>query len=320
MRIAVDAMGGDAAPEAPVRGALEAAGPGAGELEVLLVGDPELLGEYVDGREGEGRFRIVEAPDRVEPGEPPALAVRRKPRSSIVVGLQLVADGEADAFVSAGPTGAVMAGSVLVLGGLPGVDRPAVAAVVPTAASPTLLLDAGANVSCRPRHLHQFARLGRVYLQDLLDTPDPRIGLLNVGEEEEKGDDLVRAAHRLLREDPELNFVGNVEGNRIIEGVCDVLVCDGFVGNVVLKFYESIAGHVVGLLEEHAGESRAYRRIRKVLDYAEYGGAPLLGVGGVSVICHGASPPRAIRNAVGAAARAVEADMVEHLARALPRS
>jgi glycerol-3-phosphate acyltransferase PlsX len=249
------------------------------------------------------------------------LAVRRKPDSSIVVGLRLQREGEADAFVSAGSTGAVLAASLFVLGRLPGVDRPAVGAMFPTSGAPVLVLDAGANVNCRPEHLHQFAHLGSIYVRDLRSVDVPRVGLLNVGEEAEKGDDLAAATYALLREDPDLHFVGNVEGHRIIEGRCDVLVCDGFVGNVLLKFYESMAGFIVGLL--HPGgdapevEARERGPVERMLDYTEYGGAPLLGVNGVVVLCHGSSPPRAIRNALIVAVEAVRADMVSDLGRDL---
>lgn len=311
-------MGGDRAPDVPVRAAREAlTGPG-GELEVLLVGDPNALDAALDRAGGRtDGLSVVPAGQTVADDEPPARAVRRKPDSSIAVGLRLQRDGAADAFVSAGPTGAVMAGSMLVLGGLPGVERPALGAVVPTAHTPALIVDVGANVSARPGHLRQFARLGAVYVREVLGVEDPAVGLLNVGEEEGKGDEVAVDAHELLRSDGDLRFAGNVEGDRIIRGDCDVLVCDGFVGNVLLKFYESIAGYVAGLLEEASGGRLPpeHRRIRRVLDYAEYGGAPLLGVEGVAVVCHGASSSRAVRNAVGVAARAARSGIVDALAR-----
>lgn len=332
VRVALDAMGGEDAPRVPVRAALEAL-EADDELEVLLVGRPDEVRATLRAVEPSGRRpELVDASERVTMDEPPVRAVRSKPDSSIVVGLGLQRSGEADAFVSAGSTGAVMAASHLVLGPLPGVDRPAVAAVFPTAAAPVLVLDVGANVGSRSRHLHQFAHLGSIYLRDLHGTDEPRVGLLNVGEEEEKGDEVVQAAHRLLSADPGIRFVGNVEGDRIIEGACDVLVCDGFAGNVLLKFYESVAGLVAKLAGEEAGPAAAgdaagdgpapagasgLARVLDVLDYTRYGGAPLLGVDGVSVLCHGASPPRAVRNAVGVAAGCVRAGMVEDLARDL---
>jgi glycerol-3-phosphate acyltransferase PlsX len=246
--------------------------------------------------------------------------MRRKPKSSIVVGLKLVRDGEADAFVSAGSTGAVMATSLFTLRPLPGVDRPAIGTLLPTSASPCLMLDAGANVDCKPVHLVQFAHLGNIYAQDLMGVERPRVGLLNIGEEPKKGDELTVEAYRLLEAERGLNFVGNVEGRDIIQGACDIVVCDGFVGNVLLKFYESVAELIIGFLRKelrHKDEQLDLEELFRVLDYAEYGGAPLLGVGGVSIICHGESSPRAIRNALRVAARAVRSNMVTHIAREL---
>ncbi|MDX1578428.1 MAG: phosphate--acyl-ACP acyltransferase, partial [Gemmatimonadota bacterium] len=212
----------------------------------------------------------------------------------------------------------VMAASLFVLGPLPGVERPPVGARFPAQRGEVLVLDAGANVDARPEQLHQFARLGAVYAADLLGVERPRIGLLNVGEEEEKGNDVIVSAHRLLRADSSLRFVGNVEGHEIIRGACDVLVCDGFVGNALLKFYESMAGFVLGLLREHFSRDRdELEEIFRFLDYTEYGGAPLLGVDGVAIICHGASPAGAIKNAVGLAAQCVRSGMVPDMARDL---
>lgn len=320
--MALDAMGGDDAPCAPLAGAAAALEEAAGSLEILAVGDPEVIrtaaGQYpvLDDQ----RFRILPARQTIEADEPPALAVRRKRDSSIVVGLEAIRRGEADAFISAGSTGAVMAASLLILGPLPGVARPAVGAVFPTSEGPSLVLDVGANVGSRPEHLHQFARLGAIYVRDLLGIDIPRIGLLNVGREEEKGDDLAVATHRLLEGDRSLNFVGNVEGHEIIQGRCDVLVCDGFVGNALLKFYESMAGFVMELLERHLPEARQeVEEIFQFLDYTEYGGAPLLGVDGVSIICHGSSPPRAIKNAIRVAVGSVRSGMVRDMARDLER-
>jgi len=238
-----------------------------------------------------------------------------KPDSSIAVGVNLQKDGQADAFVSAGSTGAVMAASLLMLRPLPGVDRPAIAAMVPTSQGPMVLVDAGANVDCKPENLVQFARLGAVYARDVLGRGRPRVGLLNIGEEPEKGNELAVETHRRLAAS-ELNFVGNVEGRDIIQGTCDVLVADGFAGNVLLKFYESVAGFVLGLLHRDLGPNGVdspKARVERILDYAEYGGAPLLGVNGISIICHGDSPPRAITNALKAAETASNAHMVGHI-------
>lgn len=326
-RIVLDAMGGDDAPRVPVEGALAALSRNGGGVEIVLVGEPDAVRSALRDSAPDGpppNLRVVSAPRTIEPDEPPVMAVRRKKDSSIVVGVGMLGRGEADAFVSAGPTGAVMAASHLELGPLPGVDRPAIGAVFPTVASPTLVLDVGGNLDCRPEHLRQFAHLGLIYARDMLGRPEPRVGLLNVGEESKKGDETVVVAHALLEGDPELNFVGNVEGNQIIRSACDVLVCDGFVGNVLLKFFESMAGFVVGWLEERGEEGLVedgeLSELLSVLDYAEYGGAPLLGVNGVSIVCHGGSSPRAIENALHFAARSVRSKMVEHLTREMARA
>lgn len=324
MRIALDAMGTDRAPAVEVEGAVAALGEFGDALEMVLVGDRAAieaeLGRYPDAPRA--RIEIVHAADRIAMGDMPAQAVRRKPDSSIAVGLGLHRRGEVDAFISAGSTGAVMAGSLLLLRPLPGVDRPAVGAVFPTTTGHTLVLDAGANIETRPQHLVQFAHLGTIYAQDLMGKERPRVGLLNIGEEPEKGDERTVETHRLLAGQSRLNFVGNIEGRDIIAGKCDVLICDGFVGNVLLKFYESVAAFIIGLLErelEASGAELDLGKIFRLLDYTEYGGAPLLGVNGVTVICHGGSPPRAIQNAIRVAYQAVETGMVSHIERQLSR-
>ncbi|MEQ9400022.1 MAG: phosphate acyltransferase PlsX [Longimicrobiales bacterium] len=321
MRIALDAMGTDHAPAAEVAGAIGALQELESDIEVVLVGDRATI-EAELARHPDvprGRLHVHHASERVTAADSPASVIRRKPDSSIVVGLKLQKVGEADAFVSAGSTGAVMATSLFTLRPLPGVDRPPIGTILPTAKLPCVMLDAGANVDCKPHHLHQFAHLGRIYAQDLMGRERPRVALLNIGEEPEKGDEVSVEAHRLLAADAGLNFVGNVEGRDIIRGVCDVVVCDGFVGNVLLKFYESVAHFIIGLLQEEVdrtGGSMDLQNVFRFLDYTEYGGAPLLGVGGVSIICHGESPPRAIQNALAVAARAVRAGMVRHMEQA----
>lgn len=325
MRIALDALGTDQAPGPEIEGALLALSSDP-DLVVVLVGDGPRLEEELKGRGSvvpAGRIEIAHAPDRIHPGESPASAVRRRPESSIVSGIRLQKEGAVEAFVSAGSTGAMMAASLIFLRPLPGVDRPAIGTVLPTSRGATLMLDGGANVDCKPRHLLQFAQLGHIYAQDLMGVSRPRIGLLNIGEEPEKGDELAVEAHALLKEAEGLHFVGNVEGREIIGGACDVLVCDGFVGNVLLKFYESVAAFIIELLRAEMGRTGASLDVEgtfRVLDYAEYGGAPLLGVNGVSVICHGASPPKAIGNALAVASRAVRSGMVRHIARELSGS
>jgi glycerol-3-phosphate acyltransferase PlsX len=319
VRIALDAMGTDHAPRSEVSGALGALRELESDIEIVLVGDRTTLESELAAHDDypRDRLHIHHAPDRVLAGDPPATVLRRKPHSSIVVGLKLQKDGEADAFISAGSTGAVMAASLFVLRPLPGVERPSVATFLPTRSEPALLLDAGTNVDCKPRHLVQFAHLGHIYVQDVLGVERPRIGLLNIGEEPEKGDERAVETFRLLSSEAGLHFVGNVEGREVVEGRCDVLVADGFVGNVLLKFYESVAQFIVGLMQRELKRSDLemdMQNIFRVLDYSEYGGAPLLGVNGVTIICHGGSPPKAIRNAVRVAAQAVRSGMVRDMA------
>ncbi|HEX5520293.1 MAG TPA: phosphate acyltransferase PlsX [Longimicrobiaceae bacterium] len=322
MRIALDAMGSDRAPAVEVEAAVAALRELPGDFRLALVGDAAAieaeLARYADfPRE---RIDVVHAAERIAMGESPAHAIRRKPDSSIVVGLKLHQRGEADAFISAGSTGAVMAGSLVLLRPLPGVDRPAIGTILPTSKGYTLLLDAGANVDTDAENLLQFAHLGSIYARDLMGYEQPRVGLLNIGEEPEKGDERTVQAHRLLSQTPHLNFIGNVEGRDIIHDAADVVVCDGFVGNVLLKFYESVAGFIARLLRREAEAATAsldLTRVFQVLDYTEIGGAPLLGVNGVTIICHGGSPPRAIRNAIRIAVQAVENDMVSHIRKRL---
>jgi len=322
VRIVLDAMGTDGAPDSEVAGAIRALREIEEDIEIVLVGDQEILQAEV-ARHGTvplDRLHFEHAPDRVLSAEASASVLRKRPESSIVKGLRLQREGKADAFVSAGSTGAVMAASLFILKPLEGVDRPAIGTVLPTAKEPVLMLDAGANVDCKPHHLVQFARLGNIYAQDLMGRELPRIGLVNIGEESEKGNELALEAHQRLAHDPELCFVGNIEGREIIHGSCDVLVCDGFVGNVLLKFYESVAQFIVEYLRSYlqrAGTQVALDEALCVLDYSEYGGAPLLGVNGVSIICHGSSSPNAILNAIRVAAQAVRTSMVEHVAREL---
>lgn len=312
-------MGTDDAPTVEVEGALRALSDLEDDIELVLVGDPVRIREELERHDAldTPRLAVHPAMDRVLAGDAPSTVLRKKPDSSIAVGLRLHKAGEVDAFVSAGSTGAVMAASLFVLRRLPGVERPSVGTFFPTRGAPTLLLDAGTNVDCKPRHLVQFAHLGRVYMADVLGLESPRIGLLNIGEEPSKGDELTQETFSLLEADSGLNFVGNIEGRDVLEGSCDVLVADGFVGNVLLKFYESVAQFILGLVREEladAADSPPFDSVTRLLDYSEYGGAPLLGVNGVTIICHGGSPPKAIRNAIRVAAQAVRSDMVADMA------
>jgi glycerol-3-phosphate acyltransferase PlsX len=325
MRIVLDAMGTDDAPRIEVAGTIEALREHESDVEVILVGDRDAIeAELATHESAPPRISIYHAPDRVQGNDSPASVIRKKPHSSIVVGLELQRKGEADAFVSAGSTGAVMATSLFKLKTLPGVDRPAVGTLLPTAKEQCLLVDAGANIDCKPQHLVQFAHLGSIYAREIMGRTEPRIALLNIGKEPGKGDELSAAAFRVLNREDGLNFVGNLEGGGIIEGVCDVIVCDGFVGNVLLKFYESVAQFITSLIKKKLDalteNSLDFEEIFRILDYSETGGAPLLGVGGVSVICHGGSSSKAIRNAIKVAVQAVRSDMVAQTASRLAAS
>ncbi|MEK0430640.1 MAG: hypothetical protein RL139_444 [Gemmatimonadota bacterium] len=326
-RIALDAMGGDHAPEAPIAAALLALEELAPEHQIQLVGqstviraqlESQLAGasELVRAAAAE-RLEIVDALQVIEMTDKPSVAIRGKPDSSMAVGLRLQVEGRSEAFVSAGNTGAQMAASAFILRLHEGLSRPAIATVLPTAGKPLVVLDAGANVDCAAAELVQFARLGHVYARDILGRPTPAVGLLSIGEEPEKGNAAVKEAHQLLQ-GVGLNFIGNVEGRDIPMAACDrgpidVVVCDGFTGNVLLKLYEGVAPMLFGILAKAGFPTDQLKRALSVLDYAAYGGAPLLGVKGVSIICHGKSTPEAIKNGIRVALQAVESRMSQHI-------
>jgi phosphate acyltransferase len=323
VRIAVDAMGGDKGPRVVVPGAIDAILARRGDLRLVLVGREEEVRPLVGGVDP-GLIEIVHASETIDMHESPATAIRRKKDASITVALRLLREGKVDAMVSAGNTGAVVASALLTIGRLHGVSRPAISTLWPNKKSGAVVLDVGANHECTPKNLVQFAIMGSVFAERHLDIERPRVGLLNIGEERTKGNELVRDSYQLLEVDGRINFVGNVEGRDVFDGAADVVVCDGFVGNVILKFSESIYGflsHLVrdeirrGLLAK-AGAllmTPAFKSIRSELDYAEYGGAPLLGVKGVVIISHGKSSRRAIANAILAAAKSVNADVNRHI-------
>lgn len=325
IRIAIDAMGGDEAPAVPVAGAALALAALPQDVTIQLVGQTSAIEAELarQSAKRDARLVIVEAPDVIGMGEKPLQALRAKKNSSIAVALGLQKAGQSDAFISAGNTGAVMAASTLILKLFPGFERPAIGTPFPTYDKPVLVLDAGANVDCSAQELVGFARLGVQYARDVFERPNAAVGLLNIGEEEEKGNAAAKEAHRLLSESG-LPFVGNIEGRDILRGKCekgsfDVVVCDGFVGNVLLKFYESVAQLFNKLIARELGGDIAggagMKRIWKILDYAQYGGAPLLGVQGVSIIGHGRSSAEAVRSAVNVAVEAVRHDLVKHMAR-----
>ena len=323
IRIALDAMGGDNAPRVEVEGAVQALRELPPTFRIQLVGRTADIEAALAaaGDVDRSRIDIIDAPEVVGMGEKPLQAIRGKPRSSIAVGLGLQKQGDSDAFISAGNTGAVMAASTLLLRLHPGVQRAAIGTVFPTAGQPVLLLDAGANVDCDPRELLGFAHLGAIYARDILGRATPAVGLLNIGEEDEKGNAVVKEAHQLLKSASGFQYLGNVEGRDIPAGECrggplDVVVCDGFVGNIVLKFYESAARVFVSLLRQEIPDilrRPEMAKVLKVLDYSTYGGAPLLGVKGVAIICHGSSLPKAIRNAIRVAGQMVENGLNLHI-------
>ncbi|PYQ68947.1 MAG: phosphate acyltransferase PlsX [Acidobacteria bacterium] len=321
--IAVDAMGGDFAPRPVVDGALAAAR--HFDLGVALVG-PRANLDVELGRHDDvdpERIRIVEATDVVAMEDSPAAALRRKPNASIKVAAEIVARGEASALFSAGHTGATVMAAYAAFGMLPGVDRPALAATIPTRRRPAILLDVGASVECRPQHLLQFAIMGSVYARVAFGLENPRVGLLSIGEEATKGNELTREAHRLLRMSP-LAFIGNVEARDVYSGNADVIVCDGFTGNVALKISEGLVDVVESLLSDELSSTitmrvgslltrRALRRFKRRVDYSEYGGAPLLGLAGVTIVGHGRSSAKAVRNAVALGYRFASQRFIERV-------
>jgi len=328
-RIAIDAMGGDHAPAEVVAGALKA----QEELgvEILLVGDPQqieasLLQQDAIGRVCKGQLEIVPSEGTVEMHEEPLSALKRKPKASINVAMNLVKQRQADAVVSAGHSGAAMAAALLRLGRIPGIDRPAIGAVLPTMipGRAVLILDVGANVDCRPKFLEQFAVMGTIYSQYVLGVASPKIGLLNIGEEPSKGNDAAVRTHQLLVDNPHIPFVGNAEGRDVLSGNFDVIVCDGFVGNVLLKFAEAVGEVVVQVLKEELAAGlqnqisapllqESLRGFKQRVDHVEHGGGLLLGVAGVCIISHGSSQAASICNAVRLAKGAFDNQVIERI-------
>src|SRR5437763_6355761 len=319
-------MGGEHGPTVVVEGA--AAAVRESGARVTLVGDRHAIGRQITRLDvGSPNMEIRRASQVVGMAESPSRALRRTRAASLRVAAELVRDGDASAFISAGNTGAAMAIAMFVIGVLRGIDRPAIATVLPSLKRATLLLDVGANVAPKPWHIFQYALMGHVYARDILGVDNPRVGLLSVGEEEGKGNDLTREAYEQLKESA-LNFMGNVEGRDIYNGTCDVVVTDGFTGNVALKISESLAEMLGAMIKEEltrdlrskigaALSTPAFTRFRKRVDYTELGGAPLLGIDGVAIICHGASPVKAIKNAVRVAAEWAKKGLNEHIRAAL---
>lgn len=309
IRIAVDAMGGDFAPANIVAGGIEALRESNNRFEIIFVGNQADIKNEIAKLNADGlNYSIVHASEVIDMHDSPTVAFKQKKDSSIVVGLNLHKEGKADAFLSAGNTGAVMSASTLLLGRIEGVSRPSIGTFFPSQKGACLLLDAGANVDCRPQHLVEFAMMGSIYANYILNSPNPTVGIVNIGEESSKGNEVTIEAHRLLKES-KLNFIGNIEGRDILKGKAQVIVCDGFVGNIVLKFAESTLGFLKSKFKSYASENifkkiwvgLMYGTLKKILkdfDYQEHGGVPLLGVKGISLIGHGSSTPKAIKNMV----------------------
>lgn len=326
MVIAVDVAGGDHIPDSPVGGALLALKSNP-DLHILLVGPESMTMSALEGQEYDAsRITIVDAPDIVGMDESPSKAIKTKPNSSIAVGLGLHKQGKCDAFVSAGNTGALLAASTLILGRLQGVLRPTIVTYYPSVKGFRLLVDAGANVEVRPEMLVQFARMGEIYARDMMDIKDPKIGLLNVGEEEEKGTEILKETHQLMKIIP--NFVGNVEGRDILPATADLFVCDGLVGNILLKFGESLVTNMGLLIKQTVKEMQlpedaakvvfgAFQRTMKPFDPDNVGGLPFLGVNGVSLVGHGSSSPKAVHNMILNAIHMVEAKVNDKIVAAL---
>ncbi|MCL5024149.1 MAG: phosphate acyltransferase PlsX [Nitrospirae bacterium] len=313
MRIALDAMGGDFAPAVTIEGAVETVNESE-DIEIALIGDePSIKRELSGKRYPPTRLQIRHASQVVGMDEPALAAIRKKKDSSIRRAVELVKNGEADAVVSAGHSGVAMAAAVLMLGASEGVDRPAIATLMPTLKGTFVLIDAGANVDCMPENLLQFALMGDAYCKTMFDNPEPKIALLSIGEEDTKGNLLTKEAFKLLKE-TSIRFIGNIEGKDIFLGNADVVVCDGFIGNIVLKTSEGLAEAIMRMLKREIADvttgrvgyllvKPALRNFRKKTDYAEYGGAPLLGINGTCIISHGRSSAKAIRNAIKVAAQ-----------------
>ena len=308
-RVALDAMGGDNAPGEMIKGAVEAVKQ-RGDIKILMTGPEELLekalSEYTYPKD---QIEIVNATEVIETAEPPVMAIRRKKDSSIVVAMNLVKTGEADAFVSAGSSGAILVGGQVIVGRIKGVERPPLAPLIPTAKGVSLLIDCGANVDARPSHLVQFAKMGSIYMENIIGKKNPTVGIVNIGAEEEKGNALVKETFPLLKECKDINFVGSVEARDIPSGAVDVVVCEAFVGNVILKLYEGVGGTLIKKIKGSMMTSLrskigallvkpALKATLKDFDASEYGGAPLLGLNGLVVKTHGSSTSKEVCNSI----------------------
>jgi glycerol-3-phosphate acyltransferase PlsX len=305
MRIAIDAMGGDHAPDEIISGTLESIELLDGNDELILVGPKEIIEPRLPS--SKSRITVVDAPEVIEMDEPPIESLRKKRNSSISVMAKMAKEGQADALISAGNTGACVVAFQMRMRNLSGVNRPGIAVVFPTFEGPVTICDVGANIACKPINLYQYGVMARMYSKHALGIENPRVGLMSIGQEDAKGDDVVKKTRELMKSDARLNFIGNIEGRDIFKGVCDVAVCNGFVGNVILKLTEGVVDGLFKAIKHELGQEKlllamkfkpVIKRIYKKYDYNEYGGAPLLGINGTALICHGASESRTIKNAI----------------------
>jgi glycerol-3-phosphate acyltransferase PlsX len=307
MRIAIDVMGGDNAPGEIISGALEAIELLDGNDEVILVGPKEIVEPRLPSKSRKGAVTVVDAPEVISMDEAPIESLRKKRNSSIAVMAKMAKEGQADAVISAGNTGACVVAFQMRMRNLAGVNRPGIAVVFPTFEGPVTICDVGANIACKPINLYQYGVMARMYSKHVLGIENPRVGLMSIGQEDAKGDETVKKTRELMKADAHLNFIGNIEGRDIFKGVCDVVVCDGFVGNVILKLTEGAVDGLFKAIKHELGQEKlrlvmkfkpVMKRIYKKYDYNEYGGAPLLGINGTALICHGASESRTIKNAI----------------------
>ncbi len=329
MRIGIDAMGGDKAPGEPVKGALAARKVLGPDDKIVLIGDSKAIQQHLAGQQGWEEFiELRHASEVIGMADSPVEVLRAKPDSSIAVMAEMHRAGDIDACVSAGNTGACVAAAQMRLRRLKGVQRPGIAIITPTHHGPVAICDVGANVNCRPQHLHQYGVMASVYISMVAGIENPRVGLLSVGEEAAKGNELVKQTRELMKNDSNINFIGNVEGRDLFSGACDVMVCEGFVGNVVLKLMEGMAiGVIKGIFEELVQAAPELlgkimtvgSSLKKKYDFNEYGGAPLLGVSGVLIICHGASDANGIKNAIGVASTMAKHQMNQKITELLSK-
>jgi len=323
MKIIVDAMGGDHAPMEILKGCLDAVK--EYEIELTLIGKEDVIQQHLSSLNAPLEvFAIVNASETIEPDEPPVIAIKRKKDSSMVKGFEMLRQHPGSVFISAGSTGALMAGGLLKVGRIKGINRPALAPLIPTKEKPILLIDAGANAECKPENLVQFAIMGTVYMEKVLGRANPTVGLVNIGAEEGKGNELTKATYSLLKEQSNINFYGNVEARDIPAGIVDIIVCDGFTGNVILKLTEGLASSLFGLMKEQFTKGfvskigalllkPSLKGLKDSLDYAEHGGAPLLGVNGGIIKAHGSSDARAIKNAIRQGKRFIDMQVLENI-------